>query len=160
MNENTSTSDKRADVLLVLRTDGMLLPVYEPALRLAEGWPWQIKKEYTGALLIQPTGSILRVQRVVIEKPYGTSLLAKIFSVLNSNWDIALHTEREDVSPNEVMQAIVRGLQLDRSTGRNLFDKVEEEPGTAGVTMKSASIAEIFRRLNLDDPDFIALDAL
>jgi hypothetical protein len=160
MNNSSSTIDNGPDVLLVLRADGMLLPVYEPALQHAEGWPWKIKRDYANALLVRGTGAILEVKNVVIRKPYGETLLSKVFSVLNSNWEVTLHTAEAETPPMKVVQAILHGLSLDSATRRNLFEKAEGEPGQVASHLKNLSIEEIFRRLHLDDPEFIALDSL
>lgn len=147
-------------VLLVLRADGVLLPVYESALNLAEGWPWNIKRAYAGARMIRGTGAVLRVKNVVITKPYGKSPLSKIFSVLNSNWEIALKTEREEASDKDIVQALLHGLSLDRSAGRNLFDTRKAELAGNGSNTKNLSIEEIFRELHLNSAEFVALDSL
>ena len=149
MDNNSSICNKTSDVLLVARADGILLPVYEPALQYAEGWPWKIKRDYSKALLIRSTGDVLEVINVEVRRPYGKTVLSKVFSVLNLNWEVSLQTVGTRIPQKKVIQAILHGLSLDRATGRSLFDKIEEVPSSPTESgKKNLSIEEVFSRLS------------
>jgi len=160
MNVGSSAKEKSSDVLLVLRADGLLLPIYERALRRAEGWPWQIKRAYTGALLIRSTGAASRVMSVVVERPYGKTPLSRVFSLLNSNWEVALHTGKAEATPKEVVKAICEGLSTDSTSVKSLFDTTEDELIEFRSKVNDFSMEDIFHRLHLLDPEFVALDSL
>jgi hypothetical protein len=142
------------DILLVLRADGVLLPVYGAAIHIAEGWPWKIKRQYTNAVLIRKNGLAQEVKQVSIVGPYGRSFLAKVFSVLNSNWLIALQLSNPETASIPLIRAVIQGLELDNTSGRGLF-------GQATISFTEiTSIEQVFQKLRLDDPQFVALDSL
>ncbi len=146
-------------VTLVICLDRTLLPVYEGALGTAEGWPWSIRRTYMGALLIRATGEVKRVSHVKISGPHGTSLPSRILSVLNSNWAVSLLLAQVESNNAELAAAALEGLKLDRSSGRNLFDRVPAESSerlSTGLNHPS----DLFALLGVNHPDFTALDPL
>lgn len=151
----TSDVSEFQDIVLVLRRDGVLLPVYEQALQLAEGWPWAIKRAYADALLIRSAGTVSKVERLTIDRPYGKSFLARLFSVLNSNWVVVLHIAPSVLAPEQLAQAVSRGLELDGSSGRALF-----EGRTASPAKDRELVQELFRSFGQTGSEFVALDSL
>ncbi len=145
------------DVLLVLRNDGALLPVYRGGLGQAEGWPWAIKKLYTGALVVAQSG-VATMAEVAIVRPAGSSTFARVLSVLNSNWNIAVRLTEAQMGVEGIVHAVGKGLRANVAAHRVLFDLSEVEL-LAGVE-RADSVAELFQVLGVDHPDFVALDAL
>lgn len=145
------------EVLLVLRSDGALLPVYRGGLGQAEGWPWAIVKLYKGALVIALSG-VATMDDVEIVGPAGSSMLARVFSVLNSNWNIAVRLNEAQMGVDGIVHAIGKGLHANVAARRVLFDLSEAE--LIERVEQAKSIAELFQVLGIHRPDFVALDAL
>ena len=145
--------------LLLLRTDGTLLPVWSDALNVAEGWPWTIRKGYRNALILRPTGAVERVEGVNIVKPYGASLLTRFFSLLNSNWTISLSLVQVEVPFVQIKASVLEGLRLDQSSGRRLFEFADADAPSLLATA-TLGAQDFFKFLGLEHPNFTALDAL
>lgn len=145
------------DVLLVLRNDGALLPVYRGGLGQADGWPWAIVKLYKGALVVTLSG-VATMDEVEIVGPAGSSMLARVFSVLNSNWNIAIRLNEAQMGVEGIVHAVGKGLLANVAARRALFDLSEAE--LIAQVERAKSIAELFQVLGIDRPDFVALDSL
>lgn len=145
------------DVLLVLRNDGILLPVYFGALGQAEGWPWAIKRLYSGALVVSLSGAATMTD-VHIVGPAGGSAFARILSVLNSNWSISVRLKENQRGLSAIVDAVGKGLRTNMAKSRTLFDSPEVE--LLARIDRAGSIVELFKILGIDRPEFVALDAL
>ena len=145
------------EVLLVLRADGRLLPVYRGALTEAQGWPWTIRRRYRGALVVARSG-ISRVAGIEVAGLVGGSPLARVFSVLNGHWRIAVRLEDAPMALEALRDAVMRGLRADDAAGRALVDRPLAE--CLACVARAESLAGLFAALGLDDPEFEALDVL
>lgn len=146
------------EILLILRSDGFLLPVYRGGLNQADGWPWTIKKLYTGALIIDLSG-VYRAADVNIVGPAGKSAFSKTLSILNSNWSIFIRLDVvQQMGFKEIAEAIKKGVAANAAANRALFDLPADE-----ILMsldKAKTIVELFDALGVNAPQFDALDSL
>jgi len=145
------------DVLLVLRNDGTLLPVFRGAFSAAEGWPWSIKKQYIGALVVGLEG-VATIAEVNVVGPAGNSALSKTLGVLNSNWRVAVRLKANQMGVESIVEAVRKGLRSNMAAGRALFDLPEGE--LLSRLIEVASVTELFNRLGVDKHGFVALDSL
>jgi hypothetical protein len=145
------------DVLLVLRKDGALLPVYRGGLCEAEGWPWTIKRRYTGALVFAVSGAATMTE-VDIVGLVGRSTFSRFLSALNSNWTVSVRLNDAHMVLKEIIDAVSKGLRANISAHRALFDIPESE--LLALVQGAESVVELFHILGVDRPDFVALDRL
>ncbi len=145
------------EVLLVLRNDGALLPVYRGALGEAAGWPWTVKRLYAGALVVSLSGTAMMAE-VDIVGPAGGSAFAKILSVLNSNWNITVRLKECQMGLASIVAEVGKGLRANTAARRGLFDLPDAE--LLARIERAGSIAELFQILGIGRPEFEALDAL
>lgn len=144
------------EILLLLRADGALLPVYRGALTQAQGWPWSIRRRYRGALLVARAG-VARVAGIEVTGPVGDAVPARVFSVLNGDWRVAVRLEEAPMPFDAVRDAVMRSLRANDAAGRTPFDRPPPAECLAAVA-RVDSLVGLFAALGLDDPAFEALD--
>jgi len=145
------------EILLLLRADGALLPVYRGALSQAQGWPWTIRRRYRGALVVARAG-VARVAGIEVTGLVGRSPLARVFSVLNGDWRVAVRLDDAPLAFDAVRDAVMRGLRAHDAAGRTTFDR--PPAGCLAAVARVDSLVGLFAALGLDDPAFEALDVL
>lgn len=145
------------EILLLLRADGALLPVYRGALSQAQGWPWTIRRRYRGALVVARAG-VARVAGIEVTGPVGNAVLARVLSVLNGDWRIAVRLEEAPMPFDAVRDAVMRSLRANDDAGRTPFDRTPAE--CLAAVARVDSLVGLFAALGLDDPAFEALDVL
>lgn len=148
------------DIVLIVRGDGALLPVYRDALGVAEGWPWKIKNLYSNALVIFHSQEAMCVAEVIVFGPAGSSTFSKLFSIFNLNWNIELKYSKLPLDLFEIVNFVCGGLRANAERRMNLFD-VPNEVLIQRVRAAS-SLSELFDALGVNNlnKEFEALDSL
>lgn len=156
------------EAILLIRKNGQLLPFYTAAFGYADGWPWSIRNKYLGSVSINQDGLIQQIKSIEIVRPFGQSVLSKIFSVLNSNWRIEVEYEHQTMLLDEVKKIVIHGIDADKKMNYGFFRSMYNKDYVSGIN-KVSSIKEIFTYLGLtrviddfaeDDDSFALLDRL
>lgn len=106
------------EIVLIIEPSGRLFPATSLALTRADGSRSEIRRRCIGNIIVSKNNSC-KVTHVDFIGPPGESFIAKVWSILNSNWIITLETVPISIEV-EALKAMAAAA-VDDSEARSLL---------------------------------------
>ena len=149
------------ETVLVLTTDGELLPLSTAGLGISSGRKSRVLSVFQGALLIHRDGRVERIDRIDFLGYYGRSVWGRIFSFANGGIRaVYVHLcEQPGVKFNEVKERVVRALGKNGAQRGLLLNDERPVEAVFRRVDEAGSAGELFEALQIPAPED-ALDVL
>lgn len=113
--------------------DKKLIPINEGIFKIAQfSNEKKLNRKYIGNLVLFANGEIKEISQVKITGYYGEKVLTKIFSILNSTYDIEVKLEKSEISIESILGKALEYLKNDLESGDPYmppqdFSKISDE---------------------------------
>jgi hypothetical protein len=142
--------------ILIIDKSKLVIPIDTHALTVADGPKRKINERYVDSLILYPDGNIFIIKKIDIIGLHGKSFLSKLFSLLNSNWEIEVVKEKVDFTLGDLIQKVISNLNEESLSYFN--EKITLDKAIQSLRQVK-SIDELFRVLKVD-PQGEYLDVL
>lgn len=86
------------------------MPINTDAFSVADGPKRTINERHVDSLILYPDGNIFVIKKIDIKGLHGTSFLSKLFSLLNSNWQVEVIKEKVELPLDQLIQQVIENL--------------------------------------------------
>lgn len=138
---------KNTVAILIIDKSKLVMPIDTHALTVADGPKRKINQRYIDSLILYPDGNIFVIKKIEIIGLHGKSFLSKLFSLLNSNWEIEVVTEKVDLILDDLIQKIISNLNEESLSYFN--EKIMLDKAIHSIRQVK-SIDELFSALKVD----------
>ncbi len=123
------------------------MPINTDAFSVADGPKRKIHERYVDSLILYPDGNIFVIKKIDIKGLHGTSFLSKLFSLLNSNWQIEVIKEKVELPLDQLIQQVTTNLN---ENSLSFFNEDMSVSEAIKLVSQIKSADELFNALKVD----------